>query len=1203
MRAARGAAFAAVLMSVIVLPLSDAVAQGSGCAHDAKIASALDNYRVAWVVSKGRLGAEGERGTLDSPGTYWERVTDEAHDGVDSLRSGAIGDNEHVELTTRIEGPATLRFWWKVDSQEHADFMTFAAVTENEVETSGQSFQERRISGEQGWTKVQVSLPLPTDYRARWRYERDGSGRAGADAGWIDDVRVEGSGYGAIQMYTPETEAGSVRLSWPTLPCRHYQVEWRPTDDSLDWQGMISEVKPATGAGDSLLERPILHAKRKYRVTLIEPPSFIRTPRRDFAEKEGDSLTLKYEAEGSETIKYSWKFRGTNNDRPVRLPIPEDGREIVSAGKGSTLHINSLTEAHEGEYILVAENEAGREPAPPVSVAVFQPPRLEAFVVREGEEPKRRIAMDDPGAPSPLGLSVNAGESLEIDPEIGGSGSIEAVWERQEAGSGDWLPEVPARLLRIEQAAPEHTGLYRLNLESRWGVWKGPRVVAVNVISPPTNLCVRADSDECLVEGSKHEVDQFDPLTLTVEAEGTSPFAYQWFVDNKPIPEVDGGKAASLTVSTEHGGVYHYKAAVGNKATQSVHTEPLEIIVNAPPTILRVVVDEDQEIQAGTRILTQQFNPLTLSVYVEGMPRKFSYQWYRDASLVPEREGGNSKTVPVSTDHVGTFTYYASVTNSIGKDTTSSYEIAVSLCASHIFAEHHELPPSSPIDCSLSAGLSPLNNSTEPWEVFSISLAHMALGDVSNAIRTAKTITDDGYEFAANIYLSQWLARAGVYPKALEKASEISNPIWRAHYLVDIALTQAGDGLLGPANDTISIAMESVRQIRDADLADAAIRAVASAQAEIGDVEGASASIAAIASREVRDTTLAQVADRLRAVGNYAKANRIIEQISDLRVRVGSMSDLVAEMARRGKEDEAGIMLDLATSLAKTVEGKRDKAHAISFLGVAHNALGDHTEAKDSFRRAIEWAKQIDSATTKVRTLAFIGSLQDDVDYSLDAKATFAIAMGFAVDIRDVPKQAKNLSEIAVAQARLGDIAGAFRTLARRSRELPQNTTLRQSVENSINRALYFICRAQMEAGHLLDAQETIAQIGSGSRRIWALAELGVAQAAVGDETGARTAFSQAINIVKNTRGDEQRRSAFQSLIEELIEAGHIRVVLEMTNESFGGANYYRDVAVQIMKNIYDQRVVVRDVEGTIGAARQVRAASTRTAMLRPLQP
>ena len=1186
-------------MSVIVLPLSDAVAQGSGCAHDAKIASALDNYRVAWVVSKGRLGAEGERGTLDSPGTYWERVTDEAHDGVDSLRSGAIGDNEHVELTTRIEGPATLRFWWKVDSQEHADFMTFAAVTENEVKTSGQSFQERRISGEQGWTKVQVSLPLPTDYRARWRYERDGSGRAGADAGWIDEVRVEGPGYGEIQM-DYETEGDLVTLSWPTLPCRHYQVEWRPTNDSLDWQGMISEVKPATGAGDSLLERPILHAKRKYRVTLIEPPSFIRTPRRDFAEKEGDSLTLKYEAEGSGTIKYSWKFRATNNDRPERLPIPEDGREIVSAGKGSTLRINSLTEAHEGEYILVAENEAGREPAPPVSVAVFQPPRLEVFVVREGEEPERRIAMDDPGAPSPPGLSVNAGESLEIEPEVTGSGSIGAKWERQDPRSGEWqlLTEGPDLGLRIGRVTPEDGGQYRVTLTSSMREREGPHVVAVTVISPPTNLCVRAGSDECLMEGSKHEVDQFDPLTLTVEAEGTSAFTYQWFVDNKPIPEVDGGKAASLTVSTEHGGVYHYKAAVGNKATQNVHTEPLEIIVNAPPTILKVVVDEDQEIQDGTRILTQQFNPLTLSVYVEGMPRKFSYQWYRDASVVPEREGGNSKAVTVSTDHVGTFTYYANVTNSIGKDTTSSYEIAVSLCPSHVFAEHHELPPSSPIDCSLSAGLSQQRNSTEPWEVFSLSLAHMALGDASNAIRTAERITDDGYEFAANIYLSQWLARAGDYPKALDKASEISSPYFRAHYLVDIASTQARDALLGPANDTIKIAMESVRQIRDADLADEAIRAVASAQAEIGDVEGASASIAAIASREVRDTTLAQVADKLRAVGNYAKAYRIIQQISDLGLRVGSMSDLVAKMARRGEEDEAIIMLDLATSLAKTIEDKREKAHAISFVGGAQAALGDHTEAKDSFRRAIEWAKQIDSATTKVRTLAFIGSLQDDVDYSLDAKATFAIAMGFAVDIRDVPKQAKNLSEIAVAQARLGDIAGALRTLARRSRELPQNATLRQSVENSINRALYFICRAQVEAGHLLDAQETMAQISSGSRRIWALAELGVAQAAVGDETGARTAFSQAINIVKNTRGDEQRRSAFQSLIEELIGAGHIRVVLKMTNESFGGANYYRDVAVQIMKNIYDQRVVVRDVEGTIGAARQVRAGSTRTAML-----
>ena len=699
MRAARGAAFAAVLMSVIVLPLSDAVAQGSGCAHDAKIASALDNYRVAWVVSKGRLGAEGERGTLDSPGTYWERVTDEAHYGVDSLRSGAIGDNEHVELTTRIEGPATLRFWWKVDSQEHADFLTFAAVPENEAdtadETSGKAPDERRISGVRGWTEIEVSLPLTTHYRVRWSYEKDSSGSAHADAGWIDDVRVDGPGYGEIQMYPPEAEGDSVRLSWPTIPCRHYQAWWRPEGTSLPWQAMFPQVEPATGVEGSLLERSNLHAKREYRVTLIEPPSFTRTPSsQEIAESEEGSLTLVYEAEGTGPLEYTWFFRGADDDQAARLLATGDGREIVSDGERTELSIAEVTEAHEGEYILVAENEAGREPAPAVSVSVFQPPRLKAFVVRAGGEPKRRIAIDDPGAPSPPGLSVNAGAILEIDPEIGGSGSIEAVWERQEAGSGDWLLEVPARLLRIEQAAPEHTGLYRLNLESRWGVWKGPRVVAVNVISPPTNLCVRAESGACLAEGDSLEVDQLERLILSVEAEGTPEFTYQWYRTNDPISQEEGGQSPTLSVATKQAGVSWYQVHVTNSAG-FLDTEQFEITVtNAKPNNVRIMLRGTPTVTDRKWFQTRQFDPLQLSVEADGAG-PFRYQWYRSSQRVSEELGGNSATVTVATDQIGKHVYHVDVANDIDTATSKTFEIRVSICPDHLFQGLHPVvaPP------------------------------------------------------------------------------------------------------------------------------------------------------------------------------------------------------------------------------------------------------------------------------------------------------------------------------------------------------------------------------------------------------------------------------------------------------------------------------------------------------------------------------
>ena len=118
-------------------------------------------------------------------------------------------------------------------------------------------------------------------------------------------------------------------------------------------------------------------------------------------------------------------------------------------------------------------------------------------MVRAGDEPEDRIALDDPRialddprTPSPAKLLVNAGERLQIEPEIAGSGSIRAKWERQDPESGEWQhwSEGEDPRLRIEQAAPEHAGLYRAESSSTkdWGKWRGPaRRRGESVISPP----------------------------------------------------------------------------------------------------------------------------------------------------------------------------------------------------------------------------------------------------------------------------------------------------------------------------------------------------------------------------------------------------------------------------------------------------------------------------------------------------------------------------------------------------------------------------------------------------------------------------------------------------------------------------------------------------------------------------------------------
>ena len=787
--------FAALLVCVAGLPLSDALAQGSGCASDAKIASALDNYRLAWVPSKGRVGAGGGLKTLDSPGTFWARVTDETHDGVDSLRSGAIGDNEHAELTAHIKGPATLRFWWKVDSQEHADYLTFAAVPEIETGTANVSTAhtatELGISGERGWTEVEVPLPEATDYRVRWSYVKDTHGAAGADAGWIDAVRVEGPGYGKIELDPPEIEGRSVKLSWPTLPCRYYQVEWRSKKGT--WQPMIPKIEPATGVKGSLLERLNLYEERQYRVTLIEPPSFIGIPTsREISKKEGEPLTLSYQAEGTEDIIFAWRFQGASTDQPARLPAAAAGREIVSSGGRATLRFDALMEANEGKYILIAENGAGRERAPAVSVAVFQPPRLLAFVVREAEEPERRIVVDDTGPPE---VSVNAGESLEIEAKIAGSETIEAVWERKNAATGQWVTEGLDLVLRFAQVTPEEGGRYRVALGSPWGEWEGPRVIEVTVNTSPKILCVRTKRDACLEEGRSIEVNQFEPLSLTVEVEGTGTLSYQWFRENHPVPEEKGGKTPVVTVSTNDAGEFDYIVQVRNSAGPD-HTGPYKIKIKpAKPRISHVKFNKTQTASGNLPILVGQYDPLELSVQAAGAP-PFSYQWYRNGIPIPTKKGGDSATVTVATDHFGAYTYYAEVRNKIGTARTAPIEVRIAICSPKVFQKREMWSSSRPKDCSLATALKNQIDlfRAEIWQLRTVAAAQVALGNLNEAFRTAGWIKNYVARDGTYQDIALWLSRRGDFDTAIASSSKIVDLRRRISTLNEIAIMQADAG-------------------------------------------------------------------------------------------------------------------------------------------------------------------------------------------------------------------------------------------------------------------------------------------------------------------------------------------------------------------------------------------------------------------------
>ena len=111
--------------------------------------------------------------------TLWESQSATTHDGVDAVKSGAIGDSGSTTLRVYASGPAVLRFWWKASSELDSDFLSY----------SDNGDGQDSISGEVNWTPVLYYLS-PGQHRIEWNYTKDAATAAGSDAGWLDQVEL-----------------------------------------------------------------------------------------------------------------------------------------------------------------------------------------------------------------------------------------------------------------------------------------------------------------------------------------------------------------------------------------------------------------------------------------------------------------------------------------------------------------------------------------------------------------------------------------------------------------------------------------------------------------------------------------------------------------------------------------------------------------------------------------------------------------------------------------------------------------------------------------------------------------------------------------------------------------------------------------------------------------------------------------------------
>jgi hypothetical protein len=107
----------------------------------------------------------------------WFGQTAISHDGVDAVRSGAIGDYSESWLQTTLAGPGTIAFWWRASSEGDADLLQFYAG----------STVMSTISGGVNWQRAAFHISAGTQ-TLKWTYSKDGGANSGLDAAFLDEV-------------------------------------------------------------------------------------------------------------------------------------------------------------------------------------------------------------------------------------------------------------------------------------------------------------------------------------------------------------------------------------------------------------------------------------------------------------------------------------------------------------------------------------------------------------------------------------------------------------------------------------------------------------------------------------------------------------------------------------------------------------------------------------------------------------------------------------------------------------------------------------------------------------------------------------------------------------------------------------------------------------------------------------------------------
>lgn len=150
-------------------------------------------------------------------------------------------------------------------------------------------------------------------------------------------------------------------------------------------------------------------------------------------------------------------------------------------------------------------------------------------------------------------------------------------------------------------------------------------------------------------------------VSLSVQASGTTPFAYQWFEGSRGDTRSPVGGGTSPVISVTPARTTTYWVRVTGQCTPVADSEAATVTVNGCPAVVITSRSPDVSVIEGT---TQ-----TLSVGVNSGGRPVTYQWYAGARGNTSRPMGTDATLTVTP--ATSTPYWVQVTNDCGATASS----------------------------------------------------------------------------------------------------------------------------------------------------------------------------------------------------------------------------------------------------------------------------------------------------------------------------------------------------------------------------------------------------------------------------------------------------------------------------------------------------------------------------------------------------